>query len=267
VLLPDDLPAALASKVAAYQTRKSGLKKELYDAVYAADGAAFGFLRSPMRGLAAKQAARLAELDTLAEEIRRDLSQMPASRGTRSPLPVSLESRVATLIATYHGAQEDAAARIEAILARAKDLPLQASYRFEPEMLKFIVVPTRGARGGRAKSALPRIAAVRAEISAVADDYGRRMADLINERDSIRQAIAEALQLTKPDEIDRALFNAMRVEVEKRAESTFAEYRTAVFEPGLSPEQRRLLFDGVVERLELPLPRGELQPGPRAETW
>jgi hypothetical protein len=268
VLLPDDLPAEVAQKVAAYQTKKSALKKELYDTVHAADGAAFAFLRgSPLKALAEKQTSRLAELDTLAEEIRRGLSQAPPPRADRSPLPADLDARVATLIASYQSAQAEAAAKIDAILIRAKDLPMQASYRFEGEALKFLVVPTRGARGSRGGSALPKITAVRAEISAVADDYGRNVADMLNERDSIRTAIGQSLKLTKPDEIDRALSAAMRLANQKYAENTFSEYRIAVFEPGLSPEQRRLLFDGVVERLELPLPRGDLQPSARAETW
>jgi hypothetical protein len=37
-------------------------------------------------------------------------------------------------------------------------------------------------------------------------------------------------------------------------------YQVAVFEPGLSPEQRRLLFDFAVEKLALPLPAGEILP-------
>jgi len=42
------------------------------------------------------------------------------------------------------------------------------------------------------------------------------------------------------------------------------DYRNAMLQPGLSPEQRRLLFDGALQKLALPLPRGELlfEPGP-----
>ena len=272
VLLPDDLPEDVARKVAAYQTLKSTLKKELYDTVHAADGASFAFLKSsPLKAIAEKQTARLGELETLAEQIRRGLTQVPPPRAERSPLPVQLDARVGALIAAYQKAQAEAATKIEAIILGAKDLPMQASYRFEGETLKFLVVPTRGARGGGrsggASGALPKIEATRAAISAVADDYGRNIADMLNEREAIRTAIGESLNLTKADEIDRALLAAMRLANQKYADSTFSEYRTAVFEPGLSPEQRRLLFDGVVERLNLPLPRGDLQPGMRAETW
>jgi hypothetical protein len=176
VLLPDDTSPEVAGKVAAYQTKKSALKKELYDAVQAADGASFVFLRgNPLKALAEKQAAQLGELETLAEEIRRGLSQLPPPRPERSPLPTGLDARVNELVASYQRAQSEAVTKIDAIIAGAKGLPMQASYRFEGESLKFIVVPTRGARGGGKSSSLPRIEAVRAQISAVADEYGRRV--------------------------------------------------------------------------------------------
>ena len=270
VLLPDDLPADVAMKVASYQTKKSTLKKELYDTVYSADGATFGFLRSsPSKALATKQAGRLAELDALAEEIRRGLKAAPPPRAERSPLPLDLEAKVNEMIAAYHRAQAETAAKIDAIIVRSKDLPMQANYRFEGETLKFLVVPTRGSRGGGAPGGnpLPKIEAVRAEISAAAEEYGKRVTEIFSARDSVRTEIGAVLNLTKPEEIDRALLAAMRVANQRLAENSFSEYRTAVFEPGLSPEQRRLLFDGVVERLELPLPRGDLQAAMRADTW
>ena len=41
---------------------------------------------------------------------------------------------------------------------------------------------------------------------------------------------------------------------------SYRNYQIAVFEPGLSPEQRRLLFDLALEKLSLPLPAGEIPP-------
>lgn len=274
VLFPEDLPVDVAAKVAAYQTKRSVLKKELYDAVHSHDGSAFAFLRSnPLKALGERQAGRLAEIDALAEEIRRGLSALPEGRQERSPLPPHLDERVARMMQRYVKAQRDAAAQIDGILAKSRDLPMQASYRFEGDGLKFLVVPTRGARGGgRAGAAGPtslqaRIEAVRAQISAIADDYGRAVADLLNERETIRTEIGATLALTKGDAIDRALFAAMRVASQKEHAKSFSDYRTAVFEPGLSPEQRRLLFDSVVQQLDLPLPRGEPQASRRADTW
>ncbi len=272
VLFPDDLPPDVAAKVATYQTKRSALKKELYDAVHSHDGSAFAFLRSnPLKALGEKQAGRLAEIDALAEDIRRGLSTVPEGRKERSPLPSHLDERVAQIMHRYLKAQREAAARIDGILAKSRDLPMQASYRFEGDGLKFLVVPTRGARGGGGAGGptglLTRIEGVRAQISAVADDYGRAIAELLNEREAVRTEIGEALALTKSDAIDRALFAAMRVASTKENAKSFSDYRTAVFEPGLSPEQRRLLFDSVVQQLDLPLPRGEPQASRRADTW
>lgn len=268
VLFPESLSVEAAAKLAAYQTKKSQLKKELYDAVYRHDGETFSFLKGhTMTALAGRQAARLAELETLAEEIRRLL---PPPRESiplveRSPLPAALSARVAAMMNAFAAAQKDAAARVDAILARAKPLPLQATYRFEADGLKFVVVPTRSARGE--PDAARRIEAVRTEIGAVAEDYGRQLAELIAERDAIRAEVAATLGLAKPETIDATLLAALRVANQRQNEAIYDEYRVAAFEPGLSPEQRRVLFDSVIERLELPLPRGELQPTRRGNSW
>ena len=274
VLLPDDIPAAVAAKLALYQTRKSALKKELYDAVHARDGQSFTFFRGNiLKALAERQAARLAELETLAEEIRRGLAVMPeaAPIAERTPLPPVLQNRVAALLRDIGAAQREATERVEAILAEARSraLPIQASYRFEADGLKFLVIPSRFGRGSGSPpaDAAAQIAAVREKISVVANDYGRRLAEAINERDAIRVEVTRSLNTTKADRVDAALNTAMRVATARETEDVYREYRVALFQPGLAPEQRRLLFDSVIERLELPLPRGELQPVMRASTW
>jgi hypothetical protein len=276
VLFPEDLPADLGARLASYQTKRSVLKKELYDAVHSSDGSTFGFIvGTPIKSLAEKQAGRIAELEALAEEIRRGLSAAPEAAVERSPLPPHLDARVAVMMRRHTSAQREAAARVDAILTTARNLPMQATYRFEGDGLKFVVVPTRGARGGPGGPAgkggaggpMAQIEETRAKISAVADEYGRAVADLLNERESIRQEIGQVLQLTKGDAIDRALYASMRVATRQENIRSFSDYRTAVFEPGLSPEQRRLLFDSVMQQLDLPLPRGEPQAGRRADTW
>ncbi len=90
---------------------------------------------------------------------------------------------------------------------------------------------------------------------------------LINEREAIRVEIGRTLSQAKAAAIDNALYTAMRVVTAKETEGQYREYRVAVFQPGLSPGQRRLLFDHVMEKLELPLPRGEFQPVVRGNSW
>ena len=289
VLMPDDASAEIAAKFAAYQTKKSQLKKELYDAVYAHDGVRLGFLRgNSLATLAEKQNARLNELETLAEEIRRGLAQVtePTRVTERSPLPPLLQGRVDRLITSYLAKQREAGARIDTLIQEGKDLPMQATYRFESDSLKYMVIPSGGGRGrggrggpggpgGRGGSsrgapspeASARVDELRANIGVIADDYGRFMAEVINEKNAIRKEIADIMGNAKADAIDNALLAALRVATARDTEDSYRDYRVAVFQPGLSPEQRRLLFDRVIEGLNLPLPSGELQPSVRASSW
>ncbi|MBI5691845.1 MAG: hypothetical protein HZC55_17330 [Verrucomicrobia bacterium] len=272
VLLPDDIPADVSAKIAVYQSRKSALKKELYDGVYRHDSQSFAFFRgNTLKALAASQAPRLAELESLAEDIRRGLAGVPETVPLveRTPLPPVLHQRVAALLGDVGAAQREAADRVEALLAAARDLPMQATYRFETDGLKFLVIPSRAGRGGAVPSPeqTAQIQALSEKISAVAADYGRRLSTLLEERDAIRAETGRALRLERAERIDQAINTAMRVATARETASVYRDYRVALFQPGLSPEQRRLLFDGVMEQLELPLPRGELQPVYRAPTW
>ena len=271
VLPPEDLPTEVAARLATYQARKAALKKELFDAVHAHDGQAFPWLRgNTMSALARRQEAPLAELEALAEEIRQGLAgnPEPAPLAERTPLPPVLQERVAALLREVAATQQSAVTRIEALLAGARDLPVQANYRFDSGGIRFVVVPLRGERGAQPAADTPaRITALREGISAVAEDYGRRLAGFINERDAIRAEAGALLQLGRADRLDQALQTAMRVANARETLEVYRDYRTALFAPGLSPEQRRLLFDHVIVRLELPLPRGELQPVDRQPTW
>ena len=133
---------------------------------------------------------------------------------------------------------------------------------FRSEGLRFVVIPSRASRGGGAINAetQARIIAVRDRVSQAAGDYDQRLAVLLAERDAIRAEAGAALGVKESAKLDQALGTAVRVANARETETVYREYRQALFEPGLSPEQRRLLFDGAVERLELPLPRGEMQP-------
>jgi len=270
VLLPEELPAEVAAQVAAYQTKKSALKKELYDAVYAQDRALLGLLRtSGLKSLAGRQAARLAELDALADQIRSGLAQLPQpSRAVgSSPLPESLTRRIAAVLDSRATLQKETIAKAEEIRRRIAGQPLQLSYGFEHDGLKFIVVPRRAIRSQPSEATRTLIDSVQTEMAAVADDYGRRFADIANESESIRADATALLGDPGPKVVDTALAGAARVAALRDSEAAYRDYRLAVFEPGLSPEQRRLLFDAAIKELDLPLPRGELQPTVRAPSW
>jgi len=85
---------------------------------------------------------------------------------------------------------------------------------------------------------------------------------LTAEKDGIRKALA---QFVRSGEVmrDRKSINDLLEEFENSRQEQevwerYRDYQAAVLLPGLSPEQRRLLFDAAVEKLALPLPAGEV---------
>lgn len=270
VLIPDDVPADVAAQIATYETRKSVLKKELYDTVYTRDSQSFTFLRAnPLKALADNHAARLEELDTLAEEIRRGLARTgePETVTERSPLSLAQQADVVAWLRRATDAQRAAAEKVEAIAVENRGSGIAVTYRFDYDGLKFNVGQSRGGRGGPPPpDLLARAAAVHAQVAAVAEEYSQQLNDLIKQRDDLRAEVGRALKLTGAA-ADRAFATAVRVTSARESEAGYRDYRVAVFQPGLSPAQRRILFDAVIEQLNLQLPRGELQPTRRAPTW
>jgi hypothetical protein len=271
VMFPDDMPPAVASKLATYQLKKAHLKKELYDLVTSYDGAVFGILRYSFSSLAERQQPVFEELEKLAEEIRVGLSEMPQPEVVEEvpPLPPLLAYRISNVLRDRALLEREATVKADAVIGRRydTDVRVRGAYRFDEGGMKVAVVPVRAARYTPPKEEGEILAKVHAELVAIADDYGRRLAALLNEQENIRREAAELLRDDRRERVDAALFRTNRIAIMKENEDAYRDYRVAVFEPGLSPEQRRLLFDRAIERLELPLPRGEIQTQSRGKSW
>lgn len=265
VVLPADLPADLAARLALYQTKKATLKKELYDTITAEDGMNFGFLRVRLSRLPEKQAAALTELEQLAEQIRVGLAQLPVTRAEppRSRLPPALTARLHALMRERATLHRETTARVVAAIAQSPPGAVRATYSYEPTGLHYVVVPLAAAHSGPAGQNAGAAEKLRAQLAGIAEDYGRRVARSINDADGIYREAAEFLGSKSPATIDAALQAARRAAVPDEKAAAFQEYRLAVLEPGLSPGQRRLLFAAALEKLELPLPAGQLQPTAR----
>src|SRR5690606_35923196 len=104
---------------------------------------------------------------------------------------------------------------LEAVLAEAQDARVQARYRFESDGLKYVIVPPRPSRGKRGGQASPenlaRVEEVRAQFESVANDYGRQLAELINEKEAIVAEVKTLLGTTATDTVNRAISTAIRV--------------------------------------------------------
>jgi hypothetical protein len=262
VSMPDNLSPGAMEKLAAHQAQKAKLKKELYDAIYEQDRPGMNLFRgNRLKELAVQQAQDLAALEQLAENFRRDLPPLKPRASVPSVLPAALYDRIAAVPRTLAALQQETVRKIQPILARA--YAFKSTYSFDSSGLRFSIVFAPGKPGGRREphpQLRQRLEEITAEMAQVAAEYGRRYLELTNDQDTIRTEIARAIGDRRPAVIEAAFSAALRLAAEEKVAQAYHEYRVAVFEPGLSLEQRRLLFDSAVEQLDLPLPLGDLQP-------
>jgi len=240
VSLPANLPPALAAKITAYGTEKSALKADLLATLHPHQ-------KTPadpthvlaVRALAAAQAPRFAQLESQAEDIRRGLAvlQDPAHGPDLPPVPPELSAR----IAAYH---------------RDK-LALQQELMAKLDGVKAAMPAGTTDMGERIKEA----------IAAFTQANAMRYSTLEQGRDAIHRDLsrlpdnaAGGAPATAADALLKNFSDSLR---HLQSYWNYRDYQTAVLQPGLSPEQRRLLFDGALEKLALPLPGAETDPGRR----
>ena len=224
---------------------KSALKQELMSAVFKTDS---DLLQTrAFRKLAEAQEERLRQMERMAEDVRQELKSIPEyTRATPpTPLPISVLER----IERFHEADRDLGRRtgesLEDAASNGKPLPprLQEMARSDWVHQWTVRLQQRGRPVSDEDKAAMR--AHIAELDAIHDQL-----QLVLGRDFSQ------VEGAKPD-----LFLDRLLREQKRAAAMY-EYDIACLEPGLSPEQRRLLFSGAIERMELPLPRADQQP-----TW
>jgi hypothetical protein len=226
--LPATLPPQLAKAVAVYAEARRALAGEL-----------LAELQRPVddpaewRDLASRQAPAFADLEIQAEEIRVALHETNGFDGPRAvpALPAELTVR----LAAYNSRKQALLLEISASLsstARAAATPVSGG----------IAVP----------------------VSAFSPAQQTALAALNRERDAILAALVEQRRSSGSAQdrksIDNLLQDFERALQAQELREKYAEYRTAVLEPGLAPAQRRLLLDGAFQHLALPLPSGEPLP-------
>lgn len=240
---PRGLPVGLDVKIEMLDELKTALKQELMSTVFKSDGdIAQG---RTFRKLAEAQEERLALMERLADDVRLEMSSTPEYR--RSTPPTPLPRAVLERIERFHEADREIGRRtgesLEDAASNGKPLPPRALELARAEWVQQWTV--RLQQRGRPVSDEDR-AAMRAHIAEL--DAIHDQLQLVLGRDF------KDVEGAKPD-----LFLDRLIREQKRVLAMY-EYDIACLEPGLSPEQRRLLFSGAIERMELPLPRAEQQP-------
>jgi hypothetical protein len=265
--LSQELPPAVAERIAKYRAKKAELKSELYEAVLEQEKA--HFLRgNTLKSWSPTQTNRLAELEKLAEEIRLDLAEVPNFTRPNPPssLPPVLAARVAAVVRGRAALRAETEASIQAIHRQTltdEDRPIIVSYRFEADRLTFGVTYSPGRRKSLTRGTERTMEAASLAMATLADTYRARLAESVVELDGIRREIAGTAVHGQGTTPEATLAGAVREAEFNEETEGYRDYRIAMFEPGFSLEQRRLLFGHALEELRLPLPPGDLQPTKR----
>jgi hypothetical protein len=234
ISVPTDLPAPLAGQIAEFVAEKTQLKAELREALRNYDEAEAGQRERALRELAASQAPRIADFEERAEKIRQGLAGVPDMPGP--PAPPRLPDELAARISAYRSHKAELLQVLRAELA-----PALLTDRY------------------RAKTA-----ALREQVAAFNREHAAQFAQLTAEKDGVREALARYVRsgdsVRDRKSIDDLLEEFENSRQEREVWDHYRDYQTAVLLPGLSPEQRRLLFDAALENLAVPLPAGEAGP-------
>lgn len=245
IRLPDTAPPDLQDKFAVYTAEKNQIKAQIRDLIYELENYVLDSSRKKAcEALAAEQAEDFEALAALAEDIRHDLARLPEF--VRTPMPKPLPAELEFLISKF---------------TREKQR-LQNGYIRKLRILRRNNPPPRPEAGAEARAAWQeRIAQAAEQLGA---DYKREVAGELRELSRDLDVIAAGIERATGEPLEEGFgssadsFLTEFVAKRRAAESAFY-YETAVLEPGLSPEQRRLLYAAAIERMELPLPGAELQ--------
>lgn len=253
-----NLPAPLAKKISDYVSKKKELQGELRDALRGNRPSGGTARLEVLRKLAVTQASRIPALESIAEEIRGDLAALPNSPGP--PAPPELPPELISRISVYRIHKVELLKTLYAMLAGSAATPSPAQNSTDEESGKSAERAHSWMRDGATSTV------VRPEYLKVpTDEFKRRQNELIGglnrELAGIRESLAEYVRSANQP-ADRKSVNDLLKDFEDARQKQeiwdkYRDYQTAVLLPGLSPEQRRLLFSAAVEQLALPLPAGE----------
>ncbi len=253
-----NLPAPLAKKISEYVSAKKALQAELRDALQNPGDSASNARLESLKQLAVIQAPRITALETVAEEIRRELAALPNPPGP--PAPPALPPELTVRISSYRTHKLELLKTLYAMLTG----PARSGHPPSSNGSAQTGDPVERSMSWMHDSAIPT-AVPPGNLRVPAEEFTRRQTELVGELNrelaGIREALADYVRAANQP-VDRKSINDLLKDFENARQQQevwdkYRDYQTAVLVPGLSPEQRRLLFSAAVEQLALPLPAGE----------
>ena len=238
---PVDPEGKLAPLLTEYRTLRDQLKSELQEQVVV-QPASNGNPAKPHGTLAAQQASRFDELHRLAERIREEATGLTdPSRPTPTDFPPELVRTVGEAVATKDAFQE-----------KTKQLVVRLGREFTPHRFKLVFrdkVPVIEAQPDAdqpvGKSATKHLEETNRSLKR---DYQALAVRMETARQAL-QRYRESLGAAAP-ETGKLSAQLAQIYAREENERLYADYRTAVLTPGLSPAQRRLLLNAALRDLE-----------------
>lgn len=279
--VPPDLPAAVRDKFTFFLRKKEGVKQEIAAEVIRLDGSSDWKRERGVRQLAERQAPIIAELEAEAESLRHALA--PYLEPEKPSLPPETVKLATEYLARRQALQEELRGRLQ---AERREL---LTYAPGLEQLRWdSTLPSGGYTIGNydgpgmlaapavvnetiQQQQRPRLVAERMNsvTARFAKDMARETAAIEEKRRALFNAAAQALGIEAEGELSPAIVEHVQAELRKIAlhsrRSLYADYHTAVLRPGLTPADRRLLFNSALENLALPLPPAVRRPVGRFE--
>ncbi|MBL9205888.1 MAG: hypothetical protein JNN01_12420 [Opitutaceae bacterium] len=261
ILLPKELPEALANEIAGYESLKADVKRGLYDTLVQTDRSLLAVLRArKLRTYLESRADALRELAVRADRLRRELGRRPEVKQqvlpTVSPLSPVMAEQLQAIVADSRTLRRATADAVDAV--RRRETRLLITYQVTSSKLEFEVTPRATPQTQVLPVSMTRVVQVENELAEKAREH-RRAREVIEVR---YQALRNALLGTmngEPDRVDDVLQNATAVALQRERCEAQQLYYDATLEPGLSPSQRRLLLGAAMVALDLDLPPGVVQ--------
>jgi hypothetical protein len=234
IRLPADLPPLLGAKIRAFLAEKEALKKELGDAALWAD---YFFVRQRTQRfilLAEQQAPRFAALYAQAEEIRAGLAgfRYPDMPGP-AELPADLTQRVGVFMARKVETQREVLGQLRTL--RSHFAPAHFDIVRQGDGLAIV-------QTGDSQKPVATLAAFNADLA-------RRYTAFAGESEILRRDIqhyTESGAHAVTRSVDQLAADFANSYAAQENWNRYRDYFRAVMVPGLSPAQRRLLFQSAL---------------------
>ncbi len=258
VRLPPNVPAALRAKIGHYNQEKAALKRELRETIVEQDKRPVFLRTEAFAALAEKQWPQLSTLAELAEDIRREFAALPPPPPLAAPprIPAELMERMERYerdrSAIMAAQNERVVQAVRRALAMPPSLSLEARRDWLENLPRIRADAVREAMQEFQQENLEAFAELKARFTAIHADLGVIASTYIDAKTG-RPMTADTLQ-------QNYLAALQQFDAFGREEVIYKHYKVALFQPGLSPEQRRLLFGMAVVGLARALPIAEPLP-------